>query len=396
MLTTMPQPPALCKLPSQKSSGSQAFKPPSSTERIQHIGLNPIPKIRTPKQLNPKKSVRQVYVKQRKLLNSLQEASHTRAQQQQECQQQQAQLEQALTRFGDQLRASILSGKDVGDWWGPAKAAAAVREQKLAAEEAAARAREEVRAETAQKGTAWWIEPSARRTKDEDEGSSSGGGGSGGTNGGSVRVQKVRDGAGGGQVEVAATAYQGRGGRSSAAGRGGIVGADGDVEAFIDSLFSLPDARHLAGSDNGSSAKAGGAAAAKAGRQEGAGLDGDGKRSSAERERKDESATRMPPASEGSAGNDAKSSGGASSRRRRPRRAVPAWAMSQAEAEAEAERKQEAQEAELVSFAEGLNWERFVADLDDAEVAAAFEVSAVQFVSPFCLECYAVCTAHLP
>lgn len=52
----------------------------------------------------------------------------------------------------------------------------------------------------------------------------------------------------------------------------------------------------------------------------------------------------------------------------------PAWSLSEAEAAAEAE----AEESELLGFAEQLDWEAFIDQLDDEQLAQAFQVCMKQ------------------
>ena len=134
------QPPALGRLPSQKSGGAStaAFKPSSCTERIERLGLNPVPRVCAPSEA-PKKQSRKVYSDQRELLSSLRDAARARSAALEAVKGESGARGDALSRLGGRLRAAVLGGEGapVRAWWRPAKAAEALREQQREVRDAA-------------------------------------------------------------------------------------------------------------------------------------------------------------------------------------------------------------------------------------------------------------------
>ncbi|WIA43974.1 hypothetical protein OEZ86_010360 [Tetradesmus obliquus] len=142
---------------------------------------------------------------------------------------------------------------------------------------------------------------------------------------------------------------------AAAVAAGQIANDDDDVDSFLDGLLQQATAQKAGGSHMQSSSKAAGpceqAAAA--------------------------AATSRPGSAAGSA---AAATSRAATSKQQKGKAKPAWALSEqqqaeaaAAAAAAAAAEAEAEEQELLQFAEGLSWEQIVGQLDDEQLAAAFQ-----------------------
>ena len=302
------------------------FKLSSTPGRLERAGLTPLERVRAPA---PKKDPRPVLAQHKKLIAALGARERQARAARDEAGRAREARGAALRGFAARLRAGILGGEQVGAWWPAAAGGTAQRGDGKASTAQAAACSVEAAAPRLARA------PAAERTP--SPGSCDGGAGF------RPHPTVAREAA----AAAARAASEQRGAASeqrgaASGGDGGSTAAgSGDVEAFLDSLMLG------AGAPPGSGGKQQAAAPA------------------------------------GSANDDDR--GGAPSPRPEPRPAPasrpqtaaraqrPAWALTETAAAAAAAAAEAAAEEELLAFAEGLDWERFIEKVEDPRLAAALE-----------------------
>jgi hypothetical protein len=316
---------------------------------MERLGLNPVRPIRAPGQASKKKFCT-VYDKQRKLLASLREAAAatvrgSKAGKEQLCKERGPECK----NLGRRLRAAILAGEPVSGWWKPARRAAALRDRQQQAHMARERAKGDLQQQVADDGA---CDVEAVGAWDGASGKVA------------IRCKQAAE----------ADAFRDKGGglgrdgskQGSSGQHQGSSNAD-DVDAFLDGL--LIEARAGAPANAGIHRRADSPEliTTSAGSVDGRGAH----RASGGVPAEEEAAAASRPATART------NSGGGGACAGHGRRVRPAWAMTEADAQVAAELQEQQQQEELLSFAEGLDWEEFVGRLDDAQVAQAFEVRAL-------------------
>ncbi|WIA23482.1 hypothetical protein OEZ85_000227 [Tetradesmus obliquus] len=339
------------------NSSSCVFKPISSPGKLESLGLTPVPKVRVrPTSMKKKKpsaldkQYRHVALLQRHNRRAAAHAAKQAAEQQRQ--------QRELAGTCQQLRANILAGdtEAVLQTWQPAAAAAALQEQQAAA---AATTQQSQHLHSSKLPSMYDL-PHLRRSQSPQQGSAalraaaqqvSCSPGSASCAGDDDACRKGF--AGGGQLanEQAAAAAA-----AAAVAAEQNAKDDDDVDGFLDGLLQQATAQKAGGSHMHSSSKAAGTC--------------------------EQAATAAATSRPGSAAGSAACAGSlrTATVKQQKSKAKPAWALSEqqqaeaaAAAVAAAAAEAEAEERELLQFAEGLSWEQIVGQLDDEQLAAAFQ-----------------------
>uniref|UniRef100_A0A383VFG0 Uncharacterized protein n=1 Tax=Tetradesmus obliquus TaxID=3088 RepID=A0A383VFG0_TETOB len=334
------------------NSSSCVFKPISSPGKLESLGLTPVPKVRV-RPTSMKKKKPSALDKQYRHVALLQRLNRRAATQAAEQAAEQQRQQRELAGTCQQLRANILAGdtEAVLQTWQPAAAAAVLQEQQAAAAAAATQQSQHLHSSKLQ---GVYDLPHFRRSQSPQQSSAG------------LRAA-VQQGSASWAGDIAAcrnseTVFAGseehayEQAAAAAAAVAAVQSADDDyVDSFLDGLLQQATAQKAGGSHMQSSSKAAGpceqAAAA--------------------------AATSRPGSAAGSA---AAAASRAATSKQQKGKAKPAWALSEqqqaeaaAAAAAAAAAEAEAEEREVLQFAEGLSWEQIVGQLDDEQLAAAFQ-----------------------